>query len=169
MRSVATILVATTLVLHALLGCCSHHAHVGPASPDAQATVGHDCFAHGIADHEGTHHEGTDHERNLHDSPHVARQHVAQRGDESCHSTHQDAAQTPGHSSHHCQEGVCSFVVPGKWADGTAKHLFAGEFVANNPSQTPSSVVVSRAARAPVERCAAPPVPLYLRLQVLLT
>ncbi len=161
MRSVAAILVATTLLLHGLLGCCSHHAHGGKASCDAHAAADHDGSEHGLTDYEHGH---ANRERSYADS-----RHLAQAGDGSCSFTHADDTHGPGHSSDHCLKETCSFVALGTSTDGTAKQSFAGEIAASFLGATQVPVAVRRDARASAERWVAPHVPLYLRLQVLLT
>jgi hypothetical protein len=55
MHSIASSITAVALLAHAILGCCSHHAHV--AEIDARATVGSAavecCHEHSCDEHAG--------------------------------------------------------------------------------------------------------------------
>src|SRR5690349_15287457 len=59
MRQLVSITSLTALLLHVLLGCCSHHAHAQePAScTHAEVAVGHRCCQHSPAPAKETPHE----------------------------------------------------------------------------------------------------------------
>jgi hypothetical protein len=50
MRLLLTFTIAVSLIVHAFLGCCAHHAHAAPSEPTT-----HECAQHGDHNHDGQH------------------------------------------------------------------------------------------------------------------
>ncbi|MFO0902373.1 MAG: hypothetical protein U0939_05190 [Pirellulales bacterium] len=141
MRSIAAAITIVSFCLHALFGCCAHHAHADEATSCGNVLLG--------ASHVCTH--GHDHDGQVVNSAHDCQTHA------------------PRHSHEGCQDVACTFVLEVK-APVTGIDLAAAfTVVAIGCTSVTAPVAAVTLAIAGSENDTAPPVPLYLMNQVLLT
>lgn len=139
MRPFAVFITAATLTLHAVLGCCSHHAHAGEMACQATCDADHHC--------------------ELHDTPEDGCAIGSQD-----HDSH-----APDHSGEHCRGTVCQLLTNGKSSltDADYEPICIGSVIdcAASICIAPSALHGRYAGDQPP----APSIPLYLLHQVLLT
>jgi hypothetical protein len=140
MRPVAAILTLATFCVHAFFGCCAHHAHAGEAASCGHAVpVCSHVCAHGH-DHEG----------------------------QAVTSAHDCVTHAPSHSHEGCQDVACTFVSEIK-VPVTGIDLAAFTVLAIGCGESAEPVATATLSFSSSENDSAPPVPLYLFNQVLLT
>ncbi len=137
LHSIITVLTTAAVALHALLGCCAHHAHSGDSDQSGLKIV-HSVEGDGRCSH-GHHHD----EAVASPSEDVAN---------SCNHEHDDGGQ------HGCDEGDCSFTPAQRISD--AQWMFASSKwcqACGDVAHADALVVGSRCTPLPQHR----PVPLY--------
>jgi hypothetical protein len=141
MRPVAAAITIASFCLHALFGCCAHHAHGDEAASCGNVMV--------VPSHVCTH--GHDHEE----------QAVASARDCVTHA--------PSHTHEGCQDVACTFVLEFKSPVTDIDLAAAFTLVAIGCTRATEPVAAVTLTTAGSENESAPPVPLYLMNQALLT
>lgn len=141
MRPVVIVITLAAFCLHALCGCCAHHAHA-----DEGATCGE-------AEHGGDH----------------ACTHEHDHDDTSMNAAHVEQVQAPLDSHESCPQGDCHFVLEAKSPLVQLNLAAAVAVAAMGGAITADLATVVTQTRAASESDGAPHVPLYLLHQVFLT
>jgi hypothetical protein len=151
-RNIVAHFVAAVMTLHALLGCCVHHAHTGSdcAHPVVAAEV----------EHEEHSHKADSQDRHSHEHHCCGHQHTAEPVAPSAEASHDDEHPAPAPCSGSC-EGQCRFTTTSRvqW-ESPAATLDIRYCSLTADVVAPLSPLV----RIEIRRTTVPPLPIRLHL-----